>query len=87
MPALEKAASAGVDKNTLLRGAAEDFSYFEEKIPGVYYILASTKNFTSMEVAPTNHSDLFDIDESVLSVGVKAHVLSAIAFLNSTAGK
>lgn len=87
MPALEASATAGIDRNTLLRGAAEDFSYFEEKIPGVYYILASTKGFTTMAAAPTNHSDRFDIDEAVLPVGVKAQVLSAIAFLNSRARK
>jgi len=85
MPALEAAATRGVDRNTLLRGAAEDFSYFQEHIPGAYYILASTKNFTTMATAATNHSDKFDIDEAVLPVGVKAQVLSALAFLDSVA--
>lgn len=87
MPALQASATAGVERNTLLRGAAEDFSYFEERIPGVYYILASTRGFTTMAEAPTNHSDRFDIDEAVLPVGVKAQVLSAIAFLDARAGK
>lgn len=82
LPALEQAAGpAGVDTAALLRGAAEDFAYFETQIPGLYYILGSTKNFTSMEAAPTNHSPLFDIDESVLAVGVKAQVLTALRYL------
>lgn len=82
LPALEQAAGpAGVDTAALLRGAAEDFSYFEAQIPGLYYILGSTKNFTSMEAAPTNHSPQFDIDESVLAVGVKAQVLTALRYL------
>lgn len=83
LPALEQAAPGGVRRNALLRGAAEDFSYFQENIPGVYYILGSTPNFTTKEAAPSNHSDRFDIDERVLAIGVKAHVLSALRFLES----
>lgn len=85
LPALRAAATAGVDTNTLLRGAAEDFSFFEAEVPGVYYILGSTPRGTPADAVPTNHSDRFDIDESVLPVGVKAHVLSALAFLDSRA--
>ncbi|PZU51387.1 MAG: amidohydrolase [Sphingomonas sp.] len=86
LPALSRAATAGVDQNTLLRGAAEDFSFFQQQVPGVYYILGSTPGFTTMSAAATNHSDRFDIDEAVLSVGVKAHVLSTLTFLESRAG-
>ncbi len=87
MPAFRAAATAGIDANTPLRGAAEDFSFFEEQVPGVYYILGSTPRGTPANAVPTNHSDRFDIDEAVLPVGVKAHVLSAIAFLDSRAGR
>lgn len=84
LPALERAAgAAGVDTHARLRGAAEDFSYFEREIPGVYYILGSTPGYTAMETAPTNHSPRFDIDESVLVTGVKAHVLTTLRFLGS----
>jgi amidohydrolase len=87
LPALRSAATAGVDTNTLLRGAAEDFSFFEAEVPGVYYILGSTPANASKDAVPTNHSDKFDIDEKVLPVGVKAQVLSAIAFLDSRAAR
>lgn len=86
MPALVAAAGdAGVNEAATFRGAAEDFSYYEAKIPGVYYTLGSTKNFTRMETAPGNHSPQFDIDESVLAVGVKAQVLTALQFLRAGA--
>lgn len=82
-PGLTKAAiPGGLNTEAKLRGAAEDFSYYLADIPGVYAILGSTPNFTSMENAPTNHSDRFDIDEAVLPVGVKAHVYAALEFLN-----
>ena len=86
MPALRAAAgAAGVDANSRLRGAAEDFSFLEQEIPGLYYILGSTPAGIDPAQAPTNHSDRFDIDESVLPVGVTAHVLTALAFLDAHA--
>ncbi|MCJ2184277.1 amidohydrolase [Novosphingobium sp. 1949] len=85
-PALDAAAGpAGVDANALLRGAAEDFSAFETQVPGLYYILGSTPNYTAMDAAPSNHSDKFDIDEAVLPIGVKAQVLTALSFLGQGA--
>ncbi|RYY29395.1 MAG: amidohydrolase [Sphingomonadales bacterium] len=85
LPALRTSATAGVDTNTLLRGAAEDFSFFQETIPGVYYILGSTPKNAPKDAVPTNHSDKFDIDESVLAVGVKSHVLTSLTYLDSIA--
>lgn len=84
LPALRAAAGpAGVDTDALYRGAAEDFSAFAAEAPGVYYILGSTPGPATGSAAPTNHSDRFDIDERVLPIGVKAQVLSAIAFLDA----
>ncbi|MBL8644677.1 MAG: amidohydrolase [Rhodospirillaceae bacterium] len=88
LPALQAAAGPqGVKTNALFRGAAEDFSYYLAAVPGVYYILGSTPNFTTYAAAPTNHSDKFDIDEAVLPIGVKAHVLTALTYLETIAGK
>ena len=89
LPALRAAAGdAGVDTAATMRGAAEDFSYFSERVPSVYYILGSTRGFTTLAAAPTNHSPRFDIDEAVLRVGVRAHVFTALSFLagSSSAG-
>ena len=84
LPALEQAAGPGrVNTAALLRGAAEDFSFFEESIPGLYYILGSTKNFTTLADAPANHSPRFDIDESILALGVRAQVLTALRYLRA----
>jgi amidohydrolase len=84
MPALKEAAgAAGVDTLAPLRAAAEDFSYFEREIPGVYYIIGSTKDFKDKAATPANHSPKFDIDERVLAIGVKAQVLTALQFLRS----
>lgn len=82
MPALvEAAGEAGVNSNAPLRGAAEDFSFFEEVVPGIYYIIGSTP--PGADPVPTNHSPQFDIDESVLQTGVRAHVLTTLRFLGT----
>ncbi|MAP93501.1 MAG: N-acyl-L-amino acid amidohydrolase [Ponticaulis sp.] len=82
-PALEATADLGLDADATPRPAAEDFSFFSRKIPSVYFILGSTKNFESFATAPSNHSPQFDIDESVLAVGAEA--FTRIALLYSSA--
>jgi amidohydrolase len=84
MPALKGAAGdAGVENAALMRGAAEDFSYYLDYIPGAYYIIGSSKNYSSTSPSAPNHSPFFDIDESVLRVAVRAHVLTALQFFDS----
>lgn len=60
---------------------AEDFSYFQGEIPGVFYHLGATPEGTDPATAAPNHSPAFDVDESVLPVGVRAHVMTALRFL------
>ncbi|HET9480798.1 MAG TPA: amidohydrolase [Candidatus Polarisedimenticolia bacterium] len=51
---------------------AEDFSYFQQKVPGLYITLGVRKPGASLlEYAP-NHSPRFRVDESALIVGVRA---------------
>ena len=51
---------------------AEDFSYFQQKIPGLYFFLGVTPDGTNPATAPKNHSPLFFADEKALPVGVRA---------------
>ena len=60
---------------------AEDFSYFQGEIPGVFYHLGATADGVDPATAAPNHSPGFDVNESVLPVGVRAHVLTAMRFL------
>jgi len=56
----------------------EDFSYYTEKIPGLYIFLSSKKN----EVTYPHHNSKFDIDENVLYIGTALLSQFAIDFLN-----
>jgi amidohydrolase len=51
---------------------AEDFSYFQQKIPGLYFFLGVTPDGVNPATAAKNHSPLFFADEKALPVGVRA---------------
>ena len=51
---------------------AEDFSFFQQKIPGLYFFLGVTPDGTDPARAPKNHSPHFFADEKALPVGVRA---------------
>ena len=59
---------------------AEDFAYYGQEVPALFYHLGGTPNYDP-ETAPPNHSPQFQVDESVLPLGVRAHVLTAVRFL------
>lgn len=85
-PVLQEAAGAdNVNPATPPTTVAEDFSYFQGEIPGVFYHLGGTPEGTDPATAAPNHSPQFDIDESVLTLGVRTHALSAIRFLQRPA--
>lgn len=81
LPGLRAAAGApGVNSDATRRSAAEDFSFFAQQVPSAYYILGSTPNYKDYASSAGNHSSRFDIDEAVLAVGVRAHVMSVLSY-------
>lgn len=81
-PVLREAAGAdNVDPATPPTTVAEDFSYFQHKIPGVFFHLGASADGADPATSPPNHSPTFDVNEKVLPVGVRAHVLTALRFL------
>lgn len=81
LPSLQKVAGS---ENVVLRKAVtggEDFSYFQEVVPGFYFFLGGmTKGET--EVFPHHTPDFF-IDESGLLLGVKAFTQITFDYLNN----
>ena len=81
-PVLEEAAGAGnVNAGAAPTTVAEDFSYLSQEVPGVFYHLGGSADGVDPATSPPNHSPSFDVNEAVLPVGVKAHVLTALRFL------
>ena len=81
-PVLEEAAGQGnVDPAVPPTTVAEDFSYLSREVPGVFYHLGASADGVDPASSPPNHSPGFDVNEEVLPVGVRAHVLTALRFL------
>ncbi len=58
---------------SLITGA-EDFSFFANEVPGMYFFMGVTPPDQDAKTAPTNHSPHFYVDETALLNGVKAFV-------------
>jgi len=59
---------------------AEDFSYYLEKVPGVYIFLGAGNE--EKGIMQTNHHEEFNIDEDALEIGTVLNVQYALDFLN-----
>ncbi|MEZ5419195.1 MAG: amidohydrolase [Vicinamibacterales bacterium] len=55
-----------------LTGTAEDFSYFQQDVPGLFFFLGVTPPSQDPSKVAANHSPLFFADETALPVGVRA---------------
>jgi amidohydrolase len=60
---------------------AEDFSYFQQQVPGLFFFLGVTPPDQDMSKAAPNHSPRFTIDEAALVQGVRALGGLALDFL------
>jgi amidohydrolase len=50
---------------------AEDFSFFQQKIPGVYFFIGGKSKDLPVSEAPAHHTPEFFIDESGMKLGVE----------------
>jgi len=64
-----------------MTGTAEDFSCFQQEVPGLFFFLGVTPPGREATAAQ-NHSPLFFADESALPVGVRALTNLTLDFLN-----
>ena len=60
---------------------AEDFSFFQQKVPGLFFWLGTRPKNQTAEEAASNHSPLFYVDESGLELGVRAMSHVAVDYL------
>lgn len=81
LPTLRRAAGAEHVRVAALTGTAEDFAYYQQKVPGLFFFLGVTPRDQDHTKAPQNHSPLFYADESALPVGVRAMSSLAVDFL------
>ena len=71
LPTLRRVAGAqNVQERERVMGA-EDFSFYGQKVPGLFLFLGGTPVGQDVAKAPSNHSPRFSIDESALKLGVR----------------
>jgi len=71
-PSLQRAAGVENVKITLPVTMAEDFSFFQQKVPGFFFFLGAYPTDMKLDKQPTHHTADFMIDEKALTTGVKA---------------
>lgn len=84
LPSLKQTAG---EENVFLREAvtgAEDFSFFQEKIPGFYIFLGGMPKGQAPEEAPSHHTANFYLDESGFRLGVSALANLTLDYLHNT---
>ncbi len=82
LPSLQKAAGKENVKLVNAVTGAEDFSFFQEKIPGFYFFLGGKPINVKPADASDHHTPDFFIDESGLKLGVKTFVNLTLDYLN-----
>jgi amidohydrolase len=72
LPSLQEV--AGAENVTLVKAitGAEDFSFYQQQIPGLFFFLGGMPKDTKPEDAAPHHSPDFYIDEAALKLGVRA---------------
>ena len=83
LPTLRRVAGADNVKVGALTGTAEDFSYFQQNVPGLFFFLGVTPKDQDYMKAPINHSPLFFADESALPIGVRVMTNLVLDYLHS----
>jgi amidohydrolase len=71
LPTLARVAGKGQLLECPPQTIAEDFSFYQKKIPGVFVFLGVRKPGASLDEYAPNHSPRFKVDESGLELGVR----------------
>ena len=81
---LRRVAGNNLVEGTKITGA-EDFSYFQQQVPGLFLLLGITPP-ADVGKAAQNHSPKFFVDESALITGVRTLAHLTVDYLNTRGG-
>ena len=87
LPSLRATAGASHVALTTPITAAEDFSRYQQRIPGVFFFLGIVPPGTDPTKAAPNHSPRFYVDEAALPLGVRTMARLAVDYLSSGGGR
>ena len=87
LPSLQKAAGGTNVKVIPAKMGAEDFSFFGDKVPGLFFNLGGMPKGGDPKKAPSHHTADFYIDESGLKTGIKAFLFLVTDYMQMNNGK
>ena len=62
---------------------AEDFSFFQEKVPGMYFFIGGAKKGTDPNLAAPHHTQDFYVDDSAMVTGLKSMTSLTLDYLHN----
>jgi amidohydrolase len=84
LPSLARVGRGGQVKEIPYVTGAEDFAFFGQKVPALFFFVGSTPEGVNAVQAPSNHSPQFYLDEGSLPVGLRAMMGVAVDYLQGT---
>ncbi|WP_121352968.1 amidohydrolase [Flavisolibacter nicotianae] len=85
LPSLQKAAGATNVSTIPAKMGAEDFSFFGEKVPALFFNLGGMPKGKDPKKTPSHHTPDFYVDESGMQTGIKAFLYLVTDYMQ-TAG-
>jgi amidohydrolase len=82
-PTLRRVAGESRTRIGDLTMPSEDFSYYQQKVPGMFFFLGIVPPGKDPLTAPSNHSPAFFADEAALPVGVRVMANLALDWLQA----
>jgi len=83
LPSLQAVVGAGNVIEPPLQMGAEDFAFYAQQVPAMFFFVGATGKGIDPLTAPGNHSPKFLLDESSLDLGVRALLQVALDYLHA----
>ncbi|WP_369978919.1 M20 family metallopeptidase [Xanthomonas bundabergensis] len=81
LPSLQAVVGADNVYEPPLQMGAEDFSFYAQQVPSMFFFVGATGTGIDPATAPSNHSPQFLLDESALDVGLRALLQVSLDYL------
>ncbi|MDR6672072.1 M20 family metallopeptidase [Xanthomonas sp. 1678] len=82
LPSLQAVVGAGNVYEPPLQMGAEDFSFYAQQVPSMFFFVGATGPGIDPATAPSNHSPQFLLDEAALDVGLRALLQVSLDYLS-----
>jgi len=87
LPSLQRAAGTVNVSIIPPKTGAEDFSFFQQKVPGLFFNVGGMPKGGNPKTTPSHHTPDFFIDESGMQTGIKAFLYLVTDYMKMTQNK